>query len=33
MFGGWRKADKVWFDPSKGRMVTIERSVGGPTSG
>src|SRR3954470_15733095 len=33
MFGGWRKADKLWFDPNKGRMVTIERSVGGPTSG
>src|SRR6478752_4606883 len=31
--GGWRKADKLWFDPNKGRMVTIERSVGGPTSG
>ena len=31
--GGWRKADKLWFDPSKGRMVAIERSVGGPTSG
>ena len=33
LFGGWRKADKLWFDPNKGRMVTIERSVGGPTSG
>ncbi len=33
MFGGWRKADKLWFDPNKGRMVAIERSVGGPTSG
>jgi len=32
-FGGWRKADKLWFDPNKGRMVAIERSVGGPTSG
>src|SRR3954449_267276 len=33
MFGGWRKADKLWFDPNKGRMAAIERSVGGPTSG
>src|SRR3954466_10733286 len=33
MFGGWRKADKPWFDPNKGRMVTIDRGVGGPTSG
>ena len=33
IIGGWRKADKVWFDPNKGRMVTIERAVGGPTSG
>jgi sulfate/thiosulfate transport system substrate-binding protein len=33
MFGGWRKADKLWFDPNKGRMVGIEREVGGPTSG
>jgi sulfate transport system substrate-binding protein len=32
-FGGWRNADKVWFDPQKGRMVKIEQSVGGPTSG
>jgi sulfate/thiosulfate transport system substrate-binding protein len=31
--GGWRNADKVWFDANKGRMVAIERSVGGPTSG
>jgi len=33
IIGGWRNADKVWFDPNKGRMVTIERSIGGPTSG
>ncbi len=33
IIGGWRKADKVWFDPNKGRMVQIERAVGGPTSG
>jgi sulfate transport system substrate-binding protein len=32
-FGGWRNADKVWFDPNKGRMAKIERSVGGPTTG
>jgi sulfate transport system substrate-binding protein len=31
--GGWRKADKVWFDPQSGRMVKIEQTVGGPTSG
>jgi len=31
LFGGWRKADKTWFDPSKGRMVKIEANVGGPT--
>jgi sulfate transport system substrate-binding protein len=31
LFGGWRKANKVWFDLSTGRMVGIERAVGGPT--
>jgi sulfate transport system substrate-binding protein len=31
--GGWRRADKVWFDPNKGRMAQIEKAVGGPTSG
>jgi sulfate/thiosulfate transport system substrate-binding protein len=31
-FGGWRKANSVWFDLSKGRMVKIEKAVGGPTS-
>jgi sulfate/thiosulfate-binding protein len=31
--GGWRTADKVWFDPNKGRMAQIERAVGGPSSG
>jgi sulfate transport system substrate-binding protein len=31
--GGWRTADKVWFDPNKGRMAQIERAVGGPTAG
>jgi sulfate/thiosulfate-binding protein len=31
--GGWRAADRTWFDPTKGRMVGIEQSVGGPTSG
>jgi sulfate/thiosulfate transport system substrate-binding protein len=30
-FGGWRKVDKRWFDPHNGLMVTIEKSVGGPT--
>jgi sulfate transport system substrate-binding protein len=33
IFGGWRNADKVWFDPNKGRMAKIERAVGGPSSG
>src|SRR3954469_20231022 len=33
IIGGWRSADKIWFDPNKGRMVQIERAVGGPTSG
>jgi sulfate transport system substrate-binding protein len=32
-FGGWRTADRVWFDPNKGRMVKIEQAVGGPTAG
>jgi sulfate transport system substrate-binding protein len=32
LFGGWRKVDKVWFDPSSGRMIAIERAVGGPTN-
>ena len=31
--GGWRQADKVWFDPNSGRMAKIEQAVGGPTSG
>jgi sulfate transport system substrate-binding protein len=31
--GGWRNADKVWFDPNKGRMTKIEQAVGGPSSG
>ena len=31
LFGGWRKVDRVWFDPLKGRMGAIERAVGGPT--
>jgi sulfate/thiosulfate transport system substrate-binding protein len=30
--GGWRNADKVWFD-SGGRMQRIEQAVGGPSSG
>ena len=30
MFGGWRAAQKRWFDPSKGLMVGIEKAVGGP---
>jgi sulfate transport system substrate-binding protein len=31
--GGWRNADRVWFDPKNGRMVKIEQGVGGPTTG
>jgi sulfate transport system substrate-binding protein len=33
IIGGWRNADKVWFNPSSGRMVKIEQAVGGPTTG
>jgi len=33
LIGGWRHADDVWFDPNKGRMVAIERAIGGPTTG
>ncbi len=33
IIGGWRHADDVWFDPNKGRMVAIERAIGGPTTG
>jgi sulfate/thiosulfate transport system substrate-binding protein len=31
IFGGWGKANPVWFGPS-GRMIKIEQAVGGPTS-
>ncbi len=31
IFGGWRAAQKRWFDPSSGLMVGIEKGVGGPT--
>jgi sulfate/thiosulfate transport system substrate-binding protein len=31
--GGWRKAEKIWFDPKNGRMVKIEQAAGGPTTG
>jgi sulfate/thiosulfate transport system substrate-binding protein len=31
LFGGWLKANKTWFDLDTGRMLTIERAVGGPT--
>jgi sulfate/thiosulfate-binding protein len=33
IFGGWRNADQVWFDPRTGRMTKIEQAVGGPSSG
>ena len=29
LFGGWLKSNRVWFDPNTGRMVGIERVVGG----
>jgi sulfate transport system substrate-binding protein len=29
LFGGWTKANRVWFDPNTGRMVAIERAAGG----
>jgi sulfate/thiosulfate-binding protein len=32
-FGGWRAADKRWFDTRSGLMVRIEKQVGGPTGG
>jgi len=32
LFGGWLKANKTWFDLSTGRMVAIEKAVGGPTT-
>lgn len=31
IIGGWRHADDVWFDAKNGRMVQIEKAVGGPT--
>jgi sulfate/thiosulfate transport system substrate-binding protein len=31
LFGGWLKVNRVWFDLDSGRMVSIERAVGGPT--
>jgi sulfate/thiosulfate transport system substrate-binding protein len=32
-FGGWRAADKRWFDTKSGLMLGIEKKVGGPTGG
>ena len=29
LFGGWLKANRIWFDQNTGRMVGIERAVGG----
>jgi sulfate transport system substrate-binding protein len=31
--GGWRAADRRWFDTKTGLMVGIEKSVGGPAGG
>ena len=33
IIGGWRNADRIWFDPNKGRMTKIEQAVGGPSTG
>jgi sulfate/thiosulfate transport system substrate-binding protein len=33
VLGGWRKANQVWFDPSRGRIVAIEKNADGPTAG
>ncbi len=32
LIGGWRAADKKWFDPNKSIMQQIEQSLGVPTS-
>jgi sulfate/thiosulfate transport system substrate-binding protein len=32
-FGGWRAADKRWFDTKHGLMLGIEKKIGGPTGG
>ncbi len=32
LFGGWTKANTVWFATATGRMTAIEHAVGGPTS-
>jgi sulfate/thiosulfate transport system substrate-binding protein len=32
-FGGWRAADKRWFNTKNGLMLGIEKKVGGPTGG
>jgi sulfate/thiosulfate-binding protein len=31
IFGGWKVADKKWFDPDGGIMVDVEKAIGGPT--
>ena len=33
MIGGWRAADKKWFDPNNSIMATIEKSLGVSTTG
>jgi len=33
LVGGWRAADKKWFDLNNGIMTRIEHTVGGPTAG
>ncbi len=30
--GGWRAADRKWFDPNHGLMARIEQAVGGPSA-
>ena len=33
LLGGWRAADKKWFDPNKSIMQPIEKSLGVSTTG
>ncbi len=33
IIGGWRAANKKWFDANTGLMVKIEQGIGGPTTG
>jgi len=33
VIGGWRAADKKWFNPTSSIMATIEKNLGVSTSG